>query len=132
MTLEWCILGSDRQRDEVATMADVITPLDMGRVAPSLDCNSVPGRDCLECYGNGQLHPTRLPPAGPTWSYIDGTDGRDGTACRFSFAATDGEPMSTAGASKCFPLMSTDVMPSSNLKRIFEPESVVRVWTKHE
>lgn len=133
ITLEWCILGSYRQRSEVTTIADAITPLDVGRVAPCPDCNSVPGRDCLDCHSTGQPHPTHLPTCGtrPGATSTAPTT-TTGTACRFGFVATGGEPASTVGAAKCFPPVSTDVMPPSNLKRIFEPKSVVRVWSKHE
>jgi hypothetical protein len=54
MTLEWCILGNDRQRGEVTTMADIIIPPGKGRIVSCPDCNGVPGRDCLECHGNGR------------------------------------------------------------------------------
>lgn len=83
MTLRWCILGSDRQRGEVTTMADTITSPGKARLIPCPECEGIAGRDCLECHGAGWQLMRVCPLCGdPAWDYINGTDDRNGMACR--------------------------------------------------
>jgi hypothetical protein len=70
---------------EVTAMAATITPPGKGRIVPCPDCNGIPGRDCLECHGEGYYIRRACPLCGdPGWDYVNGTDDRDGMACRIS------------------------------------------------
>jgi hypothetical protein len=66
-------------------MAATITPPGKGRIVPCPDCDGVPGRDCLECHGEGRYIRRACPLCGdPGWDYVNGTDDRDGMTCRIS------------------------------------------------
>jgi hypothetical protein len=66
-------------------MAATITPPGKGRIIPCPDCNGIPGRDCLECRGEGRFIRRACPLCGdPGWDYVNGADDRDGMACRTS------------------------------------------------
>ncbi len=89
MTPGWCILEDDPQGGEVTTMAGFITPPGRGRIVPCPECKGVPGRDCLYCHGTGQHLMRACPLCGdPGWDYLNGTDDRDGMACRINCGYT--------------------------------------------
>ena len=70
---------------EVTTVAASITAPGKGRIVPCPDCNGTPGRDCLECHGEGRYIRRACPLCGdPGWDYVNGCDDRDGMACRIS------------------------------------------------
>src|SRR5258708_8341261 len=70
---------------EVTRTEAPTTPPGKGRIVPCPDCNGVPGRDCLECHGEGRYIRRVCPLCGdPGWDYVNGTDDRDGIACRIS------------------------------------------------
>jgi hypothetical protein len=60
-------------------------PTGQGPHCPVPDCHGVPGQDCLECCGEGSFIRRACPLCGdPGWDYVNGTDDRDGMACRIS------------------------------------------------
>ena len=76
-------------------MTATITPPGKGRIVRCPDCNGVPGRDCLECRGQGRFIRRACPLCGdPGWDHVNGTDDRNGMACRISCGYTwTAEPM---------------------------------------
>ena len=88
---------------EVTTVAATITPPGNGRIVSCPDCNGIPGRDCLECRGEGRYVRRACPLCGdPSWDYVNGTDDRNGMACG-SAAVTGGPPTTPAGALRYCP-----------------------------
>jgi hypothetical protein len=84
-------------------MAATITPPGKGRIVLCPDCNGTPDHDCLECRGEGLYIRRACPRCGdPGWDYVNGTDDRDGMACRIScgYRWTADDP---AGAPKSCP-----------------------------
>jgi hypothetical protein len=77
--------GSRPQRGEVTTMANTITPPGKARIVPCPECQGVAGRRCHECHGAGWHVMRACPLCGDVgWDYVNGTDDRDGMACRIS------------------------------------------------
>jgi hypothetical protein len=70
-------------------MAATISPPGKGRIIPCPDCNGRPGRDCLECHGQGRYVRRACPLCGDVgWDYVNGMNDRDGMACRISCGYT--------------------------------------------
>ncbi len=66
-------------------MPETISPPGKGIIVTCPECNGVPGRRCHECEGNGRYVMRACPLCGdPGWDYVNGTDDRQGMACRIS------------------------------------------------
>src|SRR6266436_6521532 len=82
-------------------MPETISPPGKGIIVTCPECNGVPGRRCHECEGNGRYVMRACPLCGdPGWDYVNGTDDRQGMACRIScgYRWAAGDP---AGAPRC-------------------------------
>ncbi|HEX7269256.1 MAG TPA: hypothetical protein VF256_17795, partial [Streptosporangiaceae bacterium] len=75
----------DRRPRRGDHMPDTITPPGKARIVPCPECKGVAGRDCLDCQGTGWHVMRACPLCGDVgWDYVNGTDDRDGMACRIS------------------------------------------------
>jgi hypothetical protein len=70
-------------------MATAITPPSKGRVISCPDCHGEPGRDCLECHGQGRYIRRACPLCGDVaWDYVNGANDRAGMTCRIGCGYT--------------------------------------------
>jgi hypothetical protein len=69
----------------VINMPDTVVPPGKARVIPCPECQGLTGRPCYECDGQGRLLQRACPRCGDTaWDYLNGTNDRDGMACRIN------------------------------------------------
>jgi hypothetical protein len=70
-------------------MAATITPPGKARIMTCPECKGTRGRDCAGCRGDGRILIRACPLCGDIgWDYINGTDDRQGMACRISCGYT--------------------------------------------
>jgi hypothetical protein len=64
-------------------MAAEVAPPGKARVVPCPDCQGVTGQSCYECHGTGGILMRACPLCGDAgWDFVNGTNERDGMACR--------------------------------------------------
>ena len=70
-------------------MPNAITPPGKARIVPCSECKGAAGRDCPDCQGTGWHVMRACPLCGDVgWDFLNGTDDRDGMACRISCGYT--------------------------------------------
>ena len=76
--------GKEPAQSEV-DMTATVPPPGKGIIMACPECKGAAGRRCHECQGNGRYIMRACPLCGdPGWDYLNGTDDRDGMACRIS------------------------------------------------
>src|SRR5215475_615885 len=85
MTAPRCMLVATGNAARRPAMAETISPPGKGIIVTCPECNGAPGGRCHECQGHGRYVMRACPLCGdPGWDYVNGSDDRQGMACRIS------------------------------------------------